>query len=96
MKRIKVREEYKPFLAALDASRQYELSHNPIPVPENDALEIENRWGALLTIETMPLDEAATHMAATAKEEVVTSSDEQVEVRVTKRTRAKKDDGLNS
>jgi len=64
MKKIKVKKEYQPFLAFLDGSTKIELNHDWVSIADGAADSINTRWGSLVDIEEMSLEEAIPHIQA--------------------------------
>lgn len=64
MKKIKVKDQYQPFKAVLDGSTSIPLDHEWSVANEGIVNQISQRWGALVDIEEIPLEEAIPHIQA--------------------------------
>lgn len=75
MKQIKVKDDYKSFEAKLSGSVSYSLNHSFLPVQENHASEIITRWGALLDVKDMGIEETIDEIRETEVNEEETTEE---------------------
>lgn len=87
MKKIKVKDGFQDFSAVLDGSTSFQITHDWSTVSDSVALDITNRWGALVEIEDMKLEEAIPHLQAEGE------SEKTVEEDVKPKHKTKKDHG---